>query len=104
MNSTFCALTAGGEAPLAFVVQGARADERELREFARANLAHFKTPHSVTFVKELSKNCDRQNSEIYLESATACDHSAVSCIGRRMLRRDDEKFRWLIAPWPILSP
>ena len=27
----------------------ARADERELREFARANLAHFKAPHSVSF-------------------------------------------------------
>jgi hypothetical protein len=39
MNSTFCALTAGGEAPHASVVlnQGARAGERELREFARAN-------------------------------------------------------------------
>jgi fatty-acyl-CoA synthase len=46
-----------GEAPHAFVVlkQDARADERELREFARANLAHFKAPHSVTFVKELPK-------------------------------------------------
>jgi fatty-acyl-CoA synthase len=46
-----------GEAPHAFVVlkQGARADEGELREFARANLAHFKAPHSVTFVKELPK-------------------------------------------------
>src|SRR5213083_1997677 len=46
-----------GEAPHAFVVlrQGARADERELCEFARSNLAHFKAPHSVTFVKELSK-------------------------------------------------
>src|SRR6266852_6200838 len=46
-----------GEAPHAFVVlkQGAHADERELREFARANLAHFKAPHSVTFVKELPK-------------------------------------------------
>src|SRR5438876_7926664 len=46
-----------GEAPHAFVVlhEGARADERELREFARANLAHFKAPHSVTFVKELPK-------------------------------------------------
>jgi len=32
-----------------------RVDERELPEFARANLAHFKAPHSVTFVKELSK-------------------------------------------------
>ena len=46
-----------GEAPHAFVVlkQRARADERELREFARTNLAHFKAPHSVTFVKELPK-------------------------------------------------
>jgi fatty-acyl-CoA synthase len=46
-----------GEAPHAFVVlkKGALADERELREFARANLAHFKAPHSVTFVKELPK-------------------------------------------------
>src|SRR5438876_1422122 len=46
-----------GEAPHAFVVlrQGAQTDEAELREFARANLAHFKAPHSVTFVKELPK-------------------------------------------------
>jgi len=46
-----------GEAPHAFVVlkQYARADEAELREFARANLAHFKAPHSVTFIKELPK-------------------------------------------------
>ncbi|HEU5235563.1 MAG TPA: long-chain-fatty-acid--CoA ligase [Pyrinomonadaceae bacterium] len=46
-----------GEAPHAFVVlkQGACADERELLDFARANLAHFKAPHSVTFVKELPK-------------------------------------------------
>ena len=46
-----------GEAPHAFVVlkQGAHAEERELREFARANLAHFKAPHSVTFIKELPK-------------------------------------------------
>src|SRR5881227_1216644 len=46
-----------GEAPHAFVVlkQGARADEGELREFARANLAHFKAPHSVTFIKDLPK-------------------------------------------------
>ena len=46
-----------GEAPHAFVVlkQGARADERELREFARANLAHFKAPHRVTFLNELPK-------------------------------------------------
>jgi len=46
-----------GEAPHAFVVlhEGAQADERELLDFARANLAHFKAPHSVTFVNELPK-------------------------------------------------
>jgi fatty-acyl-CoA synthase len=46
-----------GEAPHAFVVlrEGATATEAELREFARANLAHFKAPHSVTFVPELPK-------------------------------------------------
>jgi fatty-acyl-CoA synthase len=46
-----------GEAPHAFVVlrQGAQTDEVELREFARANIAHFKAPHSVTFIKELPK-------------------------------------------------
>src|SRR6478735_7282585 len=46
-----------GEAPHAFVVlrDGARANESELREFARANLAHFKAPHSVTFITELPK-------------------------------------------------
>ena len=45
------------EAPHAFVVlmQGAHSDESELGEFARANLAHFKAPHSVTFIKELPK-------------------------------------------------
>jgi fatty-acyl-CoA synthase len=46
-----------GEAPHAFVVlkQGAHADEWELRDFARAHLAHFKAPHSVTFIKDLPK-------------------------------------------------
>src|SRR6266480_1906464 len=46
-----------GEAPYAFVVlhEGASADERELCDFARAKLAHFKAPHSVTFVNELPK-------------------------------------------------
>jgi len=46
-----------GEAPHAFVVlkQDAHADEDELCEFARANLAHFKAPHSVTFLNELPK-------------------------------------------------
>jgi fatty-acyl-CoA synthase len=46
-----------GEAPHAFVVlrSGAVATEDELREFARANLAHFKAPHNITFIEELPK-------------------------------------------------
>jgi len=46
-----------GEAPHAFVVlrSGASATEDDLREFARAHLAHFKAPHGVTFVEELPK-------------------------------------------------
>jgi fatty-acyl-CoA synthase len=46
-----------GESPHAFVVlrSGASATEDELCEFARAQLAHFKAPHAVTFVEELPK-------------------------------------------------
>ena len=46
-----------GEAPHAFVVlrQGSIATGDELRAFAREHLAHFKAPHSVTFVAELPK-------------------------------------------------
>jgi len=46
-----------GEAPHAFVVlkPGATATADELRTFARERLAHFKCPHSVTFVSELPK-------------------------------------------------
>jgi fatty-acyl-CoA synthase len=46
-----------GEAPCAFVVlrSGAAATEAELREFARANMAHFKVPQEFRFVEELPK-------------------------------------------------
>jgi len=46
-----------GEAPHAFVVlkSGGSATAEELRAFTRERLAHFKTPHSVTFVTELPK-------------------------------------------------
>jgi fatty-acyl-CoA synthase len=46
-----------GEAPHAFVVlkNSVTASADELLEFARANLAHFKSPHSVTFLAELPK-------------------------------------------------
>ncbi len=46
-----------GEVPHAFVVlkTGAVATGEELRQFARARLAHFKAPHGVTFLEELPK-------------------------------------------------
>ncbi|MGO8948299.1 MAG: long-chain-fatty-acid--CoA ligase [Ktedonobacterales bacterium] len=46
-----------GEAPHAFVVlkTGESATEEELRNFARANMAHFKVPKSFIFVAELPK-------------------------------------------------
>jgi fatty-acyl-CoA synthase len=46
-----------GEAPHAFVIlkPGASASGEELRQFTRDRLAHFKAPHTVTFVDELPK-------------------------------------------------
>ena len=46
-----------GEAPHAFVVlrPGAQASEAQLKDFVRSRLAHFKTPHGVTFVAALPK-------------------------------------------------
>jgi len=46
-----------GEAPHAFVVlkNGSTAGEPELREFSRANMAHFKVPAAFTIVAELPK-------------------------------------------------
>jgi fatty-acyl-CoA synthase len=46
-----------GEAPHAFVVlkPGAAATSDELRTFVRERLAHFKCPHTVTFLAELPK-------------------------------------------------
>jgi fatty-acyl-CoA synthase len=46
-----------GEAPHAFVMlkPGASATGEELRAFVRERLAHFKTPHTFTFVTELPK-------------------------------------------------
>jgi fatty-acyl-CoA synthase len=46
-----------GEAPHAFVVvrPGTEVTADDLRAFARRHLAHFKAPHTVTFVAELPK-------------------------------------------------
>jgi fatty-acyl-CoA synthase len=46
-----------GEAPHAFIVlrAGVSTSEEELREFVRARMAHFKVPHSFTFLPDLPK-------------------------------------------------
>ena len=65
-----------GEAPYAFVVlrPGATATEHELREFARAHLAHFKAPQGVTFVAELPKTATGKIQKYVLR----CGRSAIS--------------------------
>jgi fatty-acyl-CoA synthase len=62
-----------GEAPHAFVVlKGeAIATADELREFARANLAHFKAPHTVTFVLELPKTATGKIQKYVLRKGRA---------------------------------
>jgi fatty-acyl-CoA synthase len=62
-----------GEAPYAFVVvkPGATCTEVELREFARAHLAHFKAPHGVTFVTELPKTATGKIQKFVLRGKRA---------------------------------
>jgi fatty-acyl-CoA synthase len=62
-----------GEAPHAFVVlkAGASATPEELREFSRGHLAHFKTPHSFTFVPELPKTATGKIQKYVLRQGRA---------------------------------
>ncbi|HEY0431101.1 MAG TPA: long-chain-fatty-acid--CoA ligase [Pyrinomonadaceae bacterium] len=62
-----------GEAPQAFVVlkAGATATEVELRDFARANLAHFKAPAGVTFVSGLPKTATGKVQKFVLRGRPA---------------------------------
>ncbi|MEO8698500.1 MAG: long-chain-fatty-acid--CoA ligase [Kofleriaceae bacterium] len=62
-----------GEAPHAFVVlrTGASVTEAELREFARAHLAHFKAPHGVTFLVELPKTATGKIQKYVLRGGRA---------------------------------
>jgi len=70
-----------GEAPHAFVVlkAGAAATEEELREFARANMAHFKVPSAFTILTELPK------------TATGKFRSMCSAVARRQLRSSETR-------------
>jgi fatty-acyl-CoA synthase len=62
-----------GEAPHAFIVlkAGATTTPEELREFSRARLAHFKTPHSFTFVPELPKTATGKIQKYVLRGGRA---------------------------------
>ena len=62
-----------GEAPHAFVVlrAGASAEADELRQFARAHLAHFKAPHGFTFLAELPKTATGKVQKYVLRGGKA---------------------------------
>jgi fatty-acyl-CoA synthase len=62
-----------GEAPFAYVVlkPGASATEAELIAFTRERLAHFKTPHGVTFVSELPKTATGKIQKFVLRKGAA---------------------------------
>ncbi|MEO7724498.1 MAG: long-chain-fatty-acid--CoA ligase [Chthoniobacterales bacterium] len=62
-----------GEAPQAFVVlkAGAAATEKELRQFAREHLAHFKVPQGFTFIAELPKTATGKIQKYVLRGGRA---------------------------------
>jgi fatty-acyl-CoA synthase len=62
-----------GEAPHAFVIlkPGASATDEELRQFTRGRLAHFKAPHTVTFVDELPKTATGKIQKYVLRGGRA---------------------------------
>jgi fatty-acyl-CoA synthase len=62
-----------GEAPHAFVIlkPGSTATEDELKQFTRDRLAHFKAPHTVTFVSELPKTATGKIQKYVLRGGKA---------------------------------
>jgi fatty-acyl-CoA synthase len=62
-----------GEAPHAFVIvkPGQNTTEDELKQFARDRLAHFKCPHTVTFVTELPKTATGKIQKYVLRGGKA---------------------------------
>ena len=65
--------TKWGEAPHAFVVlkPGTAATPEEMRAFTRERLAHFKCPHSFTFVTELPKTATGKIQKFVLRGRRA---------------------------------
>jgi fatty-acyl-CoA synthase len=62
-----------GESPKAFVVlrPGKSVSEDELREFARARLAHFKVPSAFEFVSALPKTATGKIQKYILRGGRA---------------------------------
>jgi fatty-acyl-CoA synthase len=62
-----------GEAPHGFVVlkAGATTNAVELRDFARAHLAHFKAPKGITFLPELPKTATGKVQKYVLRGGSA---------------------------------
>jgi fatty-acyl-CoA synthase len=62
-----------GEAPHAYVVlkAGSEATQEELIQLCRERLAHFKAPHSVTFVQELPKTATGKIQKYVLRNGAA---------------------------------
>jgi acyl-CoA synthetase (AMP-forming)/AMP-acid ligase II len=62
-----------GEAPHAFVVlkPGASADAEQLRAFTRERLAHFKCPHTISFVNDLPKTATGKIQKFVLRGRRA---------------------------------
>jgi fatty-acyl-CoA synthase len=50
---------------------GATATDRELIEFVRERLAHFKAPHAVTFLNELPKTATGKIQKYVLRGGRA---------------------------------
>ncbi len=66
-----------GETPKALVVlhQGKSANEQEIMQFCRDNLAHFKCPTSVTFLPELPRTATGKLQKFKLREEYWQDHS-----------------------------
>jgi len=62
-----------GEVPHAFVVleAGVNVTAGELRDFARAHLAHFKAPKEITFLPELPKTATGKVQKYVLRGGSA---------------------------------
>ena len=85
-----------GEAPHAYVVlkSGATATEAELIKLCRDRLAHFKAPHSVTFVQELPKTATGKIQKYVLRKGSGRGRQAVASRVRAAKDRRSPSAEW----------